>query len=334
MFLYGGHIVMVIILSLCIGIILTSHNANGEDFQLPINRAAEINHPIEFHYPHFVQPIKFSNHGLRCFIKHVYNIPDYGTDFLPNNFFHMVQFLERRTDQTRSYYQSVFRMFGNKLKQSMYVNPYAYSEMLDEVTPLLKNACSLQKAPVFTHLQKEISSTMYDAMLNKFDYLKLDPDGYFKDLSQDIISRINSTHELSADTSVEELRKSLMVFFEMTTNKLIWNPNEYEHAWRNVKLLSSQLTKLYEQDIFNDQDDLNDLFITLLERFCLFLDLSFGEIPLGFYAQLRQDIGAKNLFLLELEQEQFIETKAQRLERAITMAEVKTRAYHQGIIVS
>lgn len=326
---------LVYILPLCIYIcIITSHNINGEDFQFPINRAMEINDPIELHYTHFLEPIKFNNHGLRCFIKHVYNVPEYATDFLPNNFFHVVQFLKRKTDQPRNYYQSVFRMFGNKLKQTMYINPYAYSEMLDEITPLLKQSMTLEKTPAFGQLQKQISCTMYDRMLHKFDYLKLDPDAYFKELSQDIISLINSTYELSKDASVEELRKTLMVFFEMTINKLVWNPNEYEHAWRNIKIIGTQLNKLYQEDILNDQDDLNGIFITLLERFCLFLDLSYAELPLSFYAQLRQEIAEKNLFFLELEDEQFFETKAQRLERAITMTEAKTRAYHEGIIVS
>jgi hypothetical protein len=225
-------------------------------------------------------------------------------------------------------------MFGNKLKQTMYINPYAYCDMLDEITPLIKHAMFTEKAPIFPALQKKISSAMYDRMLHKFDYLKLDPEGYFKDLSDDIISIINSTYELSGDASVEELRKTLLVFFEMTINKLVWNPNEPEHAWRNVKIINSQLLKLYDENIFNDQDDLNGLFITLLERFCLFLDLSYAELPIDFYAQLRKDIALKNISLLELEDEPFFETKAQRLERAITLAEAKTRGYHEGIVVT
>lgn len=325
---------MLILSILLFTCLLSSHNVNSKDFQLPVNSVAEMSNSITFDHSHFLQPIKFSNHGLRCFIRHAYNHPDYGTEFLPNNFFHFTQFLKRNTPQTRSYYQSILRMFGNKLKQSMYINPYAYCQMLDEVTPLLQQACSHELTPAYKTLQKQISSSMYETMLNKFDYLKIDPDAYFTDLSQDIISLIQTSNELSADASIEELRKSFMVFFEMTVNKLIWNPQEYEQAWRNVKIIADQLARLYEKDILNDQDDLNDLFITLLERFCLFLDLSYAEIPIEFYQNIRNDIEAKNLLFLELEQEQFIESKSQRLERAITMTEAKTRAYHSGIFVS
>lgn len=321
-------------LLLCMSIcILFSHNANAQDFQLPINSVTEMSNPIAFDKHHFLQKIRFTQRGMRCFIEHKYNHDQYA-DFLANNFCHFEQFIKRDTPQTRSYYQSVLRMFGNKLKQSMYINPYAYSEMLDEITPCLQKACATEHTPAFKTLQTKISSAMYDAMLQKFDYLKIDPDAYFTDLSQDIISLINTTQELSGDASVEELRKSFMVFFETTVNKLIWSPKEYEHAWRNVKIIADQLTRLYEKDILNDQDDLNDLFVTLLERFCLFLDLSYAEIPVEFYETVRADIGTKQFLLLELEQEQFLETKAQRLERAVTMTEAKTRAYHAGILVA
>ncbi len=313
--------------------ILSSHNAIGKDFQLTRHSATEISNPIAFDNTHFLQKIRFTQRGMRCFIEHKYNHYKYA-DFLANNFFHFVQFLKRDSPQTRSYYQSVLRMFGNKLKQSMYINPYAYCQMLDEITPCLQKACSDEHTPIFKQLQTKISSTMYNAMLDKFDYLKIDPEAYFHDLSEDIISLVNTTQELPGDASIEELRKSFMVFFETTVSKLIWSPNQYEHAWRNVKIIGDQLARLYEKDILSDQDDLNDLFITLLERFCLYLDLSYAEIPVEFYQTVRQDIQTKNLLLLELEQEQFIETKAQRLERAITMTEAKTRAYHSGILVS
>lgn len=313
--------------------LLFSHNTKSEDFQVSINSVSESAYTPIYNKKHFLQPIKFTHHGMRCYIRHAYNHPEYGTDFLPNNFFHMVQFFKRNTPQTRSYYQSVFRMFGNKLKQSMYVNPYALSDMIQEVTPLLQQACDYSRTPAFDLMQQKISSTMYDTMLQKFDYLKLDPQAYFSDLSTNILSEINAAQELADDISPEELRKSMLVFLELTLNKCIWNPNEYQDAWKSVKTLTDQLYVLHDAQAIKDQDDLNDLFISIIERFCLYLDLSFTEIPVDFYASLHKDIEAKNLLFLELEGEEFFETKAQRLSRAVTMAEAKTRAYHQGILI-
>ena len=187
--------------------------------------------------------------------------------------------------------------------------------------------------PAYELLQQKISNTMYNRMLHKFDYLKLDPKAYFNDLSQDILGDINAAQDLADDISVEEFRKSLLVFLELCLNKCIWSPHAHEQAWQNVKTLTGQLHQLHEAQVLKDQDDLNDLFVSILERFCLYLDLSFAEIPAKFYAAVHKDIEAKNLFFLELEGEEFFETKAQRLSRAVTMAEAKTRAYHQGILM-
>lgn len=318
-------------LILCFAFLLSS-NIKGEDFQVSIQNVSETSFPVSNHTIHFLQPIKFTHHGMRCYIRR-YNHPEYA-DFLANNFFHMVQFFKRKTPQTRNYHQSVLRMFNNKLKQSLYVNPYAFSDLLQEISGNLEEICSVQQTPAFELLRKKISDTMYDAMLNKFDYLKLDPAAYFNDLSQDILADFNAAQDLADDITVEEFRKTLVSFLELACNKCIWSPHEYQDAWNNVKTLTGQLHQLHSTQVLKDQDDLNDLFVSIIERFCLYLDLSFAEIPAQFYAQLHKDIEAKNLYFLELEDEEFFETKAQRLSRAVTVAEAKTRAYHQGILMS
>jgi len=313
--------------------LLLSSNIKGEDFQVSINSVSENGIPTSSYYAHFLQPIKFTHHGMRCYIRHAYNHPEYGTDFLPNNFFHMIQFFKRSTPQTRSYHQSVLRMFSNKLKQSMYVNPYALSELIQEITSTLQEICSVLHMPAYDLLQQKISNAMYEAMLNRFDYLKLDPTGYFDDLSDNILSTVHAAQELADDISVEEFRKSLLVFLELMLNRCVWNAHEYQEAWRNVKLIADQLQQLHDVQVLKDKEDLNDLFVSLIERFCLYLDLSFAEIPADFYTELHREIDARSLYLLELESEEYFETKSQRLSRAVTMAEAKTRAYHQGILV-
>ena len=316
----------------CILTLLFSSNTKSEDFQVSVNSVSEDPYPTSSYYHHFLQPIKFTHHGMRCYIRHAYNHPEYGTDFLPNNFFHMAQFFKRNTPQTRAYHQSVLRMFGNKLKQSMYVNPYAFSDLIEEISAALQTICSNQFIQAYDLLQQKIADSMYNSMLNKFDRLKLDPTAYFDDLSHSILSDIKTAQDLADDISADEFRKSLLTFFELALNKLIWSPQEYNNAWHNIKKITGQLHQLYETHVIKDQEDLNDLFVSILERFCLYLDLSFAEIPADFYTRLHRDIEAKNLFFLELEGEEFFETKAQRLSRAVTMAEAKTRAYHQGIL--
>lgn len=324
----------MVIMRICVLLvcIIANHALNGQDFYIPISKH-EANNALLCAHTRFMEPVRFTKQGLQHFITHVYNVPEYGTDFLPNNLYHIALFLRRYTAQPLNYCQSVLRMFGNKLKQTLYINPYAFSELLDEITPLLNKLITSHKTSTLARLQQEMSETMSNHMLHKFDHLKADPSAYFTELSHNIMQLINK-HELSGDSSVDSLRKTLMAFLETTINKLIWTPDEHTHAWDNVKLISSQLHMLLQEDILNDKGDLNALYVSLLERFCLYLDLACSDIPVTFYATLRQEIAHKTATFFHLEEGQFFETKAQRLERAITLAEAKTRAYHEGIIVS
>jgi hypothetical protein len=92
------------------------------------------------------------------------------------------------------------------------------------------------------------------------------------------------------------------------------------------------MTELKDQGIIN-QDDLDDLFKSLLERFCHFLDLAGSDLSMDVINSIKQDIVAGKLLFLELEeQEDFIETKAERLQRALLLTEAKVRARSFGII--
>lgn len=313
---------------------LFSHNAKSENFQVSINNVSETSYTTPSFQQHFLQPIKFTHHGLRCFIRHAYNHPHYGSDFLPSNFRHMTEFFLKQTNlQTRNYYQAVFRMFGNKLKESLYVSPYALSELVNEIAPLLQRIFDVPAIAAPDVLQNKIAHTMYDAMLQKFDYLKLDPQGYFGDLSQKILIDIEVAQELADDISPEELRKSMLLFFELALNKCVWSPNDPQEAWRSVRKLADQVLDFQTKGIIKDQDDLNGLIISLIERFCLYLDLSYAEISVEFYTQLHKEIESKTIPFLLLENEEYFETKSQRLSRAVVMAEAKTRAYQAGILV-
>jgi hypothetical protein len=281
----------------------------------------------------FMRAINFTKHGLRCFIKHVYNAKEYA-DFLANNFFHVTQFMERKTEMPRSYLQSVLRMFGNKIKQSMYVNPYALSELLDEMLPHLKTACCTITSLAYDTLHDNIATTMHDTMLNKFDQLKRDPNAFFANLSHEIITLVGSRHELNNDIPLAELRSTLLLFLQATISRLIWDPAKGAEAWLNVKLIADQLARYHQQGIITDIDDLDDLYTTLLERFYLYLDLSYEKLTNELLVKLRDDIAAHNLLFLEIEHEEYFQSKTERFQQVITDVEIKMRAYQQGIIVA
>ena len=100
----------------------------------------------------------------------------------------------------------------------------------------------------------------------------------------------------------------------------------------SVKVIAKNLTTLKEHNIIN-QDDLDDLFKSLLERFCHFLDLAGSDLSVEVIQKIKEDIASGNLMFLELEeQEDFMETKSERLGRSIIQTEAKVRARSYGII--
>ncbi len=83
-----------------------------------------------------------------------------------------------------------------------------------------------------------------------------------------------------------------------------------------------------------DQDDLNSLYLSLMERYCFFLDLTENQLSSSFYQKIKDDIVHNKPAFLDLpEQEQYMETKNQRMMRVVFEGEVKARAREQGLLV-
>lgn len=321
MFLY------LVCISLCF--INTVHS---RDKQIKIDDLNPVTQLQQERMQQFMRSINFSKQGIRCFIKHVYNAKEYA-DFVVNNFMHLTEFMQRTTDMPRIYQQSVIRMFHNKIKQSLYVNPYALSELLDEMITHLKKAYYNTASQAYDKLHTSISSIMHDTMLNKFDQLKQNPDGFFNELSHNIINLVGTRHDLNGDIPVADLRSTLLLFLQNSLSKLVWSPNDAAGTWLNVKLIADQLARYHQQGIIDNVDDLDDLYTTLLERFYLYLDLAYTELDMATLEAMRTDIASGTLALFEIETEEHFLTKADRFNQVAADVEVKIQAYQQGILV-
>ncbi len=282
-------------------------------------------------------PIKFTQTGVNSFFKDTLNTSRYRQEVLPNNFSHMVQFIEHghKRRQGRAYTQSILRLFNNVLKGSMYINAYAFNDFIQQITPLLHKQCTPGYLDPAKIMKKRINDILYANFLNKFDQFKQDPDSFFDGISGDIAICTQDPALLPGDISCQELRKTLMSFFEHGIGKLVWSPENGMQTWKNVKDLAQSLEALLDQKIFTDEDDLNDLFISLVERYALFLDINAPFIPIDCYQEIKKEVIAQNLYFLELdEQESFLEKKSHRMMHALMESEAKARASEYGIVVS
>jgi hypothetical protein len=275
----------------------------------------------------FLHHVDCSPDGIKHFLMNTYNHPEYGKDFLPNDFCHMIQFLEhgQKTECCKSYVKSVFRLFNNKLKSNDYINAYAFNRLLESMPHLLKNHFIAYKKPgILDSLKETIYTTLLHSFKEKFDTFKAQPIIFLDSVSQQIIELINQ--KKSDETTNEELRKTILVFLEMSLDKLLWLPDDGYNTWEVVKDIAHNLTRLVEHNIIDDPDDLNDMFITLIERYCLFLDIASPDLPTDFYEKIKHDVTSQSILLLELEeQEQYIRSKAEILTQGITFAENLTK---------
>jgi hypothetical protein len=296
-------------------IVLFSHSANAKDNQesvsIPLNLYSSIDPTTT---------------GFTNFLKNSFNRPEYAQAFLPNNFLHIEQLLHHGFDskQSRAYTQSVFRLFANSLKGSPYVNAQAFNIFLDQMPRLIEQHFLIQRSNIQV-MQEKINNVLYARFLEKFADFKNDPHIFFTDLSLEIIDSLSASHDIG-DISLEELRKTMLVFLEISLNKLIWSPEDSLDTWKTVKSLGEKLAHLMNINAIADTDDLNDLFVTLIERYCFFIDIAGDNLPASFYRDIKADLTTCSLPLLTLgEQEPLLEPKAKRLLKTITLAQEKQR---------
>lgn len=287
-------------------------------------------------YSHYL-PIKFTHNGINTYFRDILNDPYYRQEILPQNFNHIVQCIEYgcKRKQGLSYVQSMIRLFNNILKSSPYISAYAFNDFLEKITPILQTQCLPKKYEPTTDIKEHINNILYNHFLSKFDQFKNDPDTFFDGISHDISLYTHNPIKQSSNISLQEMQKTLMSFLEGILSKLIWSPEDALQTWQLTKKIALSLEQLLDQHILADEDDLNDLFTSLTERYALFLDISAQAIPIDCYQQIKKEIVAQNLYFLELdEQEPFLEKKSHRLMRTLLESEAKARASEYGIVTT
>lgn len=279
-------------------------------------------------------PISFGPHCFNEFMQNVYNQYEYASVVLPNSMHHLLQFFEYGTTyrQPRSYYKSVVKLFHNKIKASEYINPYAFSDMLEKINPLLRNQMVSHESHSWHKISSDINEILYHSFVSNFPLFKASPKTFLSDLSESIVQRFQK----SADEEIEiaHLQASMLRFFEISIGKLVWSPEDKEKSWHLVKKIADQLAELLEADIIANVDDLDDIYWSLVHRYCFYLDVAQTNLAPETFAYIRTDIESNPCVLFSLEeQEPFITSKKQHLLAALLDYEAKGLARERGFVV-
>lgn len=279
----------------------------------------------------FLEPVACTQRGLESFFKNVFNHPDYASEFLPYNFSHLTQLLQygKEKEQPNVYTKSVLKLFLQKIKSCPHINAYEFCDLLEKFPSLVDHKSNAQNSNgIFEQLKKSIKELLHSAFLNKFSFFQEKPDEFLDELSIETAKAVQG-YNFSSDTSAEQLSASVVRFIENGLGKIIWSPTDQHEIWNSFKMISLNLEILSKQGIILELDDLDDLYWSLMNRFCYFVDTMAIHLNPIFYAQIKKDLEENNLPIFHMEeQEELLETKIKHLAHTILKAEAKARMEH------
>ena len=270
------------------------------------------------------------------FLRNIFSDKRYAYEYLPYNLCsHLMQFLEhgKASGQKAIYMDSALRLFFNKLKACSHVCPHAYSEMLDKAPALIKDFCSRPAPDLFlSTIEKNMMGIFVPTFLSQFSFFKSNPEEFFKNLSHEVSLMVANSFDVIDQNAQEQLKQIFVRFLDLGLIKLIWSPTDQSEVWGSIRVLSKQLYDVMDMGLITP-DELDDLYKSLLESFCRFLDIAGSDLSLELIAAMKDDVESGTLFMFELEeQDEFIETKRERMLDALLETEAKIEARMCGII--
>lgn len=256
---------------------------------------------------------------FKTFCTTQFNMPSYARAVLAHNFDDLIQFLEHasNTSDPYLYAHSALRMFSNKLKECPWINPSAFSTLLMQLPNAL---CQLEGYSEQTEADRiqETYDLLYQTLSLRFDTFKKAPRTFLRELS----SQVTRSYTLFVTKKDNQLafKSTLVRFLELAANKLVWSPEDALSTWQNVITISDRIESL-KNKLWIDEQEVNDLYHSLLARYCYFIDIWHMDLSEEFYEQLIHTAQAGNFALLTCqEDEELIQTKRDMLVQTLLRA--------------
>lgn len=262
----------------------------------------------------------------------------YRKEILPNNFSYLTDLIVygNNTQQPPTYLRSVIKMFANILKGADYVSAYAFSDLIQTFPVNLKDYFVLRKsrsyitneaildAHMYDRFNQTVNSALYLKFSNEYDEFKRDPNSFLQTISNEIVGLAQE------EFTRGQIRQDIIRFCEIALSKMIWNPQDHIKTWDITKKISNQLASLLEHNILDDVNDLDDLYWTLLHRYCYFIELTHTDMPLHFFDDIKNDINSQKSILFALEEQDLIVApKIECFKHTLMHAEAQARSYHR-----
>ena len=273
----------------------------------------------------FCYPLVFTDEGISSFFNHSFNREEYGKEFLPHNLSHLGQIICHGQSHglSKEFTEGAIRLFHQKLKSSPYVSAPAMEKFLDQTAPYLE----LQLAKRSFGLWGDIKEILVERFKSQFSFLQDNPLGFFDYVAKELDEKIQANV-----ISPERARATLVKFLNSGLDKIIWSPDDQERTWESFKKIGSSLEYLHKTHVIPDHLDVNDLYWSLVERYCYFLELVGTKLNLETCQLMKRDLMEKNIpWLLTSEQERGITTKIEKIARTVMETEARILAKNNGI---
>lgn len=286
------------------------------------------------------------NQSLTDFIKKFYNHKQYALE-LSQNASHFSQFIEFSNELNLGvgpiYIWS--RLMHNKFKSCEIVDDTVCAQLLETVPPLLEHYFAHDDTDANTNdlafIKKQLESMILSRFTNHLDTFRLQPDIFISSLAQDLALHYQQEqtkqHKAALRAEMtERLRNTIIRMHETILSKVMWSPQNHGSIWPSFKNIAHGLQLLGEYNVANHMDDLDDLYWSLVHRFCYFLELTGGKLPMIFYDQMQKDLEERAVYFLEYrEQDEGIRSKKEILMSSIMQAKARAIAYEKkGLLIS
>lgn len=277
---------------------------------------------------YLLRPVKCTAHGIRCFVKHTYNHPEY-TDILPACFAHVTDMCAyaSRERLPLSFDERAFTLFHAKLLTCSWVNPYALLVLLED-TPRL--VCPRMQQARHADV-RALEQTLHDALLNNFQQLKTDPQAFLEDTAHKLYASVHS----GSTQDLQRLQYTFCRFLEHALSKLVWDPRDQKSVWESCLMIGEQIYTWYSLGMLPDNRACNTCLWALLGRFAYFIECAGSRIHPATYHFMLDSLERYShdwVWLQTQELETWITPKSSFLRTIIEQGILKQKASTAGIL--
>lgn len=192
----------------------------------------------------------------------------------------------------------------------------------------------------FRIIQESVEDLLLKSFTEQMNRFQSEPDVFLNKISLDVVDIVKSRltmirQEREEIEFKEKLRNIVIRFIDSMLNKLIWYEDAYQSIWPSFIGIGDKLHVIGTRGIINDQDNLDELWNTLVTRFCWFLDFKGSVLPVEFFEQIEEDLKNNIVFFLEVEeQDKGIKSKKEILAEAVLTAKAKALAYEKANVIT